>query len=118
MPTRNRQKRLNNPTIKHFIQEHLPNIRNLYQPEQVWLFGSFAHGRPRRWSDLDLMVVSKKFARGKRLYRRSAFIKKTNLRRDDKIIVDPLCYTPAEFERWKDAPTIISEVVKTGIRLI
>lgn len=118
MPRNNHKKRLNHPTIKRFVQKHLPSIRDLYQPEQLWLFGSYAHGRPNRWSDLDLLVVSKRFARGKKLHRRSRFIKTTNLRSGSEIVIDPLCYTPTEFERWKDAPTIVSEVVKTGIRLI
>jgi predicted nucleotidyltransferase len=111
-------KRLNQPFIKRFVNQYLPTIRNLYAPQQVWLFGSYAHGRPQRWSDLDLLVVSQKFSRGKRTRRRSNFLVKTGIWNDHEFIVDPLCYTPTEFERWKDAPTIISEVVKTGIRLV
>jgi len=96
----------------------LPVIRELYTPEQVWLFGSFAHGRPKRWSDLDLLIVSQRFVKGVRTKRRSNFLVKTGIWNDYDFIVDPLCYTPAEFDRWKEAPTIISEIVKTGIRLI
>lgn len=118
MAKNNLERRLAHPTVKNFVKDHLPTIQSLYTPEQVWLFGSFAHGKPNRWSDLDVVVVSKKFARGKKLSRRSRFLKKTNLRSGFQIVVDPLLYTPTEFERWKNAPTIISEVVKTGIRLI
>lgn len=113
-----RKRRLNNPKVRRFLENHLPIIKDAYSPDQVWLFGSYAHGRPNRWSDLDLMIISKKFTRGSKLHRRSTFLRKTGLRSNGKIIVDPLCYTPAEFERWKDAPTIIQEVVKTGIRVI
>ncbi len=112
------QKRLSHPKVNEFVQNHLPTIQELYMPEQVWLFGSYAHGKPQRWSDLDLLIVSKKFARGERTKRRSKFLVKTGIWNDHNFIVDPLCYTPTEFHRWKDAPTIISEVVKTGIRLI
>lgn len=118
MPKKNVQKRLGHPKVNEFVKNHLPNIQKFYAPEQVWLFGSFAHGKPQRWSDLDLLVVSKKFEREERTKRRSKFLVKTGIWDDHKFIVDPLCYTPAEFRRWKDAPTIISEVVKTGIRLI
>src|SRR5918912_910683 len=93
----NLKKRLSHPKIKRFVRQYLPVIRELYAPEQVWLFGSYAHGRPDRWSDVDLMVVSKKFARGKRLHRRSTFLERTRIRRDENIVVDPLCYTPREF---------------------
>src|SRR5581483_705876 len=114
MAKSNAKKRLSHPLVKQFIHQYLPTIRELYAPEQIWLFGSYAHGHPQRWSDLDLLVVSQKFSRGKRIRRRSNFLLKTGIWDDHQFIVDPLCYTPAEFERWKDAPTIISEVVKTG----
>ncbi len=118
MYKKNVQKRLSHPRVNEFVKNHLPNIQKLYAPEQVWLFGSYAHGKPQRWSDLDVLVVSKKFARGERTKRRSTFLTKTGIWDDRTSIVDPLCYTPTEFERWKDAPTIISEAVKAGIRLI
>lgn len=118
MPKKSALKRLKHPKVNDFLENYLPTIRELYEPKQVWLFGSYAHGRPQRWSDLDLMIISQKFKHGKRTKRRSQFLVKTGIWNDTKFIVDPLCYTPSEFERWKDAPTIISEVVKTGIRLI
>ncbi len=118
MYRKNVRNRLNHPKVSEFMQNYLPTIQALYAPEQIWLFGSYAHGRPQRWSDLDVLVVSKKFARGERTKRRSRFLVKTGIWDNYKLIVDPLCYTPTEFERWKDAPTIISEVVKTGIRLV
>lgn len=118
MSRRNVQKRLNHPKVNEFVQNYLRTVQELYSPEQVWLFGSYANGKPQRWSDLDLMIVSQKFARGKRTKRRSRFLVKTGIWENHALIVDPLCYTPAEFERWKDAPTIISEVVKTGIRVV
>lgn len=115
---KNVQKRLEHPKVNEFVKNYLPKIQALYEPEQIWLFGSYAHGKPKRWSDLDLLVVSKKFARGERMKRRSRFLVKTGIWADQKLIVDPLCYTPTEFERWKDAPTILANVVKTGIRLV
>lgn len=115
---KNVQKRLEHPKVNEFVKNYLPKIQALYAPEQIWLFGSYAHGKPKRWSDLDLLVVSKKFARGERMKRRSRFLVKTGIWADQKLIVDPLCYTPTEFERWKDAPTILANVVKTGIRLV
>jgi predicted nucleotidyltransferase len=112
------KKRLSHPKIERFLRQYLPVIRELYAPEQVWLFGSFAHGRPDPWSDVDLMIVSRRFARGKRLHRRSSFLDHTCIRRDEKFVVDPLCYTPQEFERGVEMPCITAEVVETGIRLI
>jgi hypothetical protein len=45
-------------------------------------------------------------------------MQKTGIWSDYELIVDPLCYTPAEFKRWRNAPTIVAEAVETGIRLI
>ncbi len=118
MSRQKENKRLAHPRVKQFVGRYLPIILQLYSPEQVWLFGSYAHGHPRRWSDLDLMIVSKKFARGRKLKRRTNFLLKTGIWDDKKFIVDPLCYTPQEFARGVEMPCIVAEVVETGIRLI
>ena len=118
MSRKNAKKRLAHPRVKKFTKDYLPAIKKLYAPEQVWLFGSYAHGRPDQWSDLDVLVVSKKFARDNRLERRSKFLVKTGIWRNGEFVVDPLCYTPAEFERARQMPCIVAEVVETGIQLI
>lgn len=117
-PNSNHQKRLAHPHVKQFIKKYLPIIRAQYAPEQVWLFGSYAQGHPQEWSDLDLLIVSKQFARHNRLNRRSDFLVKTGIWTDYGFSVDPLCRTPAEFTRARQMPCIVAEVVETGIRLI
>ena len=114
----NQRKRLAHPRVKQFIKKYLPIIRAQYAPEQVWLFGSYARGQPHAWSDLDLLIVSKQFARRNRLNRRSDFLVKTGIWKDYAFSVDPLCRTTAEFARARQMPCIVAEVVSTGIRLI
>lgn len=76
-------------------------------------FGSRAKGKPHRWSDVDLIVVSNKF-RGMKFYKRGS-------RMYDywtyNYPVDFLCYTPEEFNRLKKQITIIREAVKEGIEI-
>ena len=44
-------------TLETELQRYLPLLREKYQPEQVWLFGSLATGATGDWSDIDLVIV-------------------------------------------------------------
>ncbi len=81
--------------------------------EKMYLFGSRASGEVHRWSDVDLIIVSKRF-KGKGVLKRSPPLRmKWNL----KYPVDMLCYTPEEFKKKSRQITIVSEAVKTGIEI-
>ena len=77
------------------------------------LFGSRANGKPHRWSDFDLIVVSEKF-KGIVSYRRAIGF---YLVWDLDYPVDFLCYTPEEFNKLKNQITIVKEAVKEGIEI-
>lgn len=101
------------------INKYHEVIQRLYEPESVWLFGSRAAGKASDRSDIDLLVVSRRFAQVRRLKRRSTFLRETGLASAyDLPVVDPLCYTPEEFEVGLSQPTMVAEVVATGIKLI
>lgn len=81
--------------------------------EKMYLFGSMATGKTHRWSDVDLIVVSKRF-RGKGLLERApGLYMKWNL----KYPVDFLCYTPEEFKKLSRKITIVSEAVREGVEI-
>ena len=67
------------------------------QIEKMFLFGSRASGKVHKWSDIDLVVVSKKF-RGKSILKRSPQL---HIKWDLGYPVDFLCYTPEEFNKLK-----------------
>ena len=46
--------------IDKLIEAIVANIRDAYQPEKVFLFGSYAYGTPDQDSDSDLLVVAQK----------------------------------------------------------
>ena len=81
--------------------------------KKIILFGSFARGDTRPWSDIDLVIVSKDFAgikkvkRPVRLYDYWTF----------KYPVEFLCYTPGEFERLGKMITIVREAVREGVEI-
>ena len=81
--------------------------------KKMIFFGSRATGKPRRWSDIDLIIVSPKFRkldffkRGARMYDYW----------DLRMPVDFLCYTPEQFKKLKKQITMVREAVETGIEV-
>ena len=72
-----------------------------------------ASGNIHRFSDVDLLVVSKRF-KGKGLLERSPNLyMKWNL----DYPVDFLCYSPEEFEQRRHQVTIVKEAVENGIEI-
>ena len=79
--------------------------------DKMLLFGSFARGDYRRWSDIDLLIVSKDFRNIKKVKRPVKLYDYWTY----KYPVDFLCYTPEEFKRLSKRITIVREAVKEGI---
>ncbi len=80
--------------------------------QKMYLFGSRAKGNPHRWSDFDLIIVSKKFKNKNSLERSVGFHKYWTI----DYPVDFLCYTPDEFNKLKKQATLVREAVKDGIK--
>ena len=72
-----------------------------------------ATGKTHKWSDVDLVVVSKKFRRKGIMDRASNLYIEWNL----DYPVDFLCYTPEEFDKLNKQITIVREAVKEGIEI-
>ena len=72
----------------------LQRIKDKFTPERVYLFGSRARGEELVQSDLDIIIVSKKFC-GIRFMDRITEVLKLI---DPPVGIDLLCYTPQEFE--------------------
>ena len=95
--------------LKEFRKELSRNI----QIEKLILFGSRAYGKPGRWSDFDLIIVSPNFRKKKSFKRSVGFYKYWKL----DYPVDFLCYTPEEFNKLKKQVTIVKEAVENGIEI-
>ena len=78
--------------------------------EKMLLFGSYATGNVRSDSDVNLIIVSRRF-KGMNFIRRAA--KMYDYWTLDKP-VDFLCYTPDEFRRIGRGVSIVSEALKNG----
>lgn len=72
-----------------------------------------ASGKVHKYSDVDLVIVSKKF-KGKGLLERSPNL---YLKWELEYPVDFLCYTPKEFNKLRKGVTIVREAVRNGIEI-
>ena len=81
--------------------------------DKIIMFGSAASGKMNRHSDIDLIIVSKKFSK------KSFFKRPLGLRKFWSLDypVDFLCYSPEEFEREKKRVSIVSEAIREGIEI-
>ena len=96
-----------------FLKDFKNNVSNKVPIDKMILFGSRAHGKPHRWSDFDLIIVSKKFRNLDSLKRSLGFYDYWNF----DYPVDFLCYTPEEFNKLKKQITIVREAVENGIEI-
>ena len=80
---------------------------------KMYFFGSRASGKPHRWSDIDLLIVSEKFKKLKFRKRSTKMYDYWDL----DYPVDFLCYTPEEFKKLSKQITIVKEAVENGIEI-
>jgi predicted nucleotidyltransferase len=87
-------------------------LRDTYHPSSVILFGSYAHGRPTRDSDLDLLIIkatSKPFSQ--RLFEVRRLVSPLVRRQP----FDPIVLTPTELnERLARGDQFLQEIVRKG----
>ena len=99
--------------IKGKLKEFKILVNSDFPDARLILFGSRARGKVNKWSDVDLIIVSKKFSkfdffqRGAKMYDYWKFL----------MPVDFLCYTPEEFNKLKNQVTIVREAVENGIEI-
>lgn len=86
--------------------EHIPIKKMIF-------FGSRVTGKPHRWSDIDLIIVSTKFGHLNFRKRATKMYDYWNL----NFPVDFLCYTPEEFDRFKKQVSIVRDALRDGIEI-
>lgn len=82
-------------TSRAKIKEIAEKIKREYNPERIILFGSYAWGKPHKWSDVDLFIVKK--SRKRRIDRGYELRKK--LSGSNLPPLDLLVYTPEEINK-------------------
>ena len=98
--------------VKNIIDRYIVALRKNNVPiNQAVLFGSYAHGNYKEWSDIDIALVSDIFE-GKRFEDRGK-IRKINLSVSSDLEVLP--YRPDDFT--PDDP-LVKEIMETGVRIV
>ena len=85
--------------------------------DKVILFGSFARGDFGKYSDVDVLVVSKKFEGIEKLKRSPKLYYDVHSNLKLKFDVDIACYTPNEFSNWRNKSVLIKEALENGIEV-
>ncbi len=86
------------PKVRSVIEDATRRLVAEFQPEQIWLFGSYAWGEPNEDSDLDfLVVVSHSDERPVQRMRRAG-----RCLRGLGMAKDVLVKTRADFDKFKD----------------
>ncbi|MCM8774709.1 MAG: nucleotidyltransferase domain-containing protein [Candidatus Omnitrophica bacterium] len=76
--------------------------------ESLILYGSYAKGNFKRYSDIDVCIISHKFLKNKDYY--ETFLWKKVLEVDSRI--QPVGYHPTDF---KDIDPLVNEIKKYGV---
>ncbi len=93
------------------IREFKKAVAKKHGVEKIVLFGSQAEGTAKKGSDVDLMLVSKKFEGQSALKRPVPFYLEWNYKEPAEF----LCYTPKEFEKLSKKTTIVRQALEHGI---
>lgn len=97
--------------IARVVKKHLSDAT-------IILFGSRARGDHLKHSDIDMIIISKKFE-GVKFTDRASLVLKILDREEalPKVGLDILCYTPEEAERKKKEISIVREALRYGLTL-
>jgi predicted nucleotidyltransferase len=106
--------RITDRNVKDWIDSFLAVIKEKYSPEKILLFGSRARGDHLVDSDVDMIIVSKKFEGVNWLTR----IRDVSELWEGLVPLEPLCYTPAEFQEKKSMIGIVSQAAREGKELM
>ena len=101
------------PKVAAFVREHLPQLRKHFAPLRAIVFGSRARGDALSTSDLDLILVSPRFASVPFLKRAPQVLESL----DYPGGLELLCYTPDEFERKREEMGIVRVALTEGVEL-
>jgi len=105
----------NQSKIDYRVKDFVRRITKKYKITKLILFGSRARGDYLKNSDYDFIIVSPDF-KGKFFTKRIAEM--YDYWRFFPINIEPICYTPEEFEEKKKQIGTVRKALKEGIEII
>lgn len=100
-----------NPSIADVVRSYFRVVAKVIPVERIIVFGSYATGKYKPWSDIDVAVVSRRLGRDHHVERvmLSRFVDSIDLR------IEPHPFSPQEMaDRWDPLAT---EIRRYGIRV-
>lgn len=98
-----------NPKIKSIINRIAEN----YKPEAIYIFGSYAWGKPTKDSDLDLFIIKET---DEWFFKRATTVKEP-LFSDYPMAMDIFVYTNHEAKRAVKESIFINKIINKGIKV-
>ena len=94
-------------------KEFAKKIKKDINIQKIILFGSRARGDNLKKSDYDFLIISKDFKKKPFILRAGDLYDYW----DESVDIEPLCYTPEEFEKKKKQIGIVKTAVDEGIEI-
>lgn len=96
--------------LRRIIQEYVQALQDDIRVSKVILYGSYAHGKPHGWSDVDIAVISPDF-NGLDPWERQRLLGRKRLGCD--LLLEAIGYS---LEEYKNAHrlTFLGEIKRTG----
>ena len=94
--------------IKIAVKNYTEELKKDGLPiEKVILYGSYAKGKAKKWSDIDICIISPAFRKKDAL----EYLWKMKTKRDVEAMISPIGFHPKDFI---DESPLVWEIKKTG----
>ena len=98
---------------KKIVKKYAQKLREAgYLYSAIYLFGSHAQNKARRWSDIDVAVISDKLKENWEENENMLWY----IRRKVDSMIEPIGFTVKEFQ--DNCDPMVYEIKKTGIRIV
>jgi predicted nucleotidyltransferase len=103
--------------VKKIVRDYIKAFPSDFKIEKIFLFGSYATGKTRKDSDIDLIVISSDFKRMNFLERLEflSSLRKNYSTRNNSM--DIFGYTPQEFKTIDKESVIMRRAKKEGVEI-
>lgn len=102
----------NKTAVRRAILQYIRAVNAIVPVERVVLYGSWAHGKPHEFSDIDLAIFSPDF--GKNKLKEMQLLSKIAFEVDAAIEAIPY---PSDQFQTDDPTTFVYEIINTGITI-
>jgi predicted nucleotidyltransferase len=95
------------------LKEKAYKISKLFPLTALYLYGSYANGKPTSYSDVDVAVFSPAF--GNNIIHETAIL--MEIFEETGLMVEPRVYSSKELEEAEKGTFLYEEVLKNGLRI-